>query len=140
MNVGRKIFYDNTTGNVIFDTGERRGSVIPTTAEQDIAVYTILSERNRETFDCVELDYGQYAQDFAECIGYRINTDTKEVEFSYPDGTEETVEPVYREPLSEQVGNLQRENTLLKAQNNILVERMDFHEEVLSEIILTITS
>ncbi|MBD8037075.1 hypothetical protein H9635_09990 [Solibacillus sp. A46] len=34
---------------------------------------------------------------------------------------------------------LEQENKLLKAQNNALTERTDFHEEVLTEIILTIT-
>ena len=33
---------------------------------------------------------------------------------------------------------LQQENILLKAQNNALTERTDFHEEILTEIILTI--
>lgn len=40
----------------------------------------------------------------------------------------------------ERIAQLEQENRLLKAQNNVLAERTDFHEEVLSEIILTITS
>ena len=34
MQIGRRIYYDKTTGNVILDTGEREGHVVPTTVEQ----------------------------------------------------------------------------------------------------------
>lgn len=37
------------------------------------------------------------------------------------------------------IEQLEKENALLKAQNNALTERTDFHEEILTEIILTIT-
>lgn len=37
------------------------------------------------------------------------------------------------------IQELEQENALLKAQNKALTERTDFHEEVLAEIILTIT-
>lgn len=115
MKIGRKLFYDKVTGNTIIDTGERQGSVVLTTVEQDITTYTALSERNRDTFDVLELEFGQYSEDFAQCNGYRVNPETKELEFSYPDPNvpvEEQV-PVYRPPLSEQVKQL--ENKFLNA-------------------------
>lgn len=99
--IGKKIYYDTATGNVIVNTGERTGSVVTTTVEQDIASYTSLNERVRETFDVIELNNGDYAQDFMECSGYRVNPTTKTLEFSYPDPNAPTVEPVYQAPLSE---------------------------------------
>ena len=36
------------------------------------------------------------------------------------------------------IAELEQENLLLKAQNKALSERTDFHEEILTEIILTI--
>jgi hypothetical protein len=81
--IGRKLYYDLATGNIILDTGERQGSVIPTSIEQDIQTYKTLSERNRDTFNVIELEYGQYAQDFRECNGYRVNPTTKGLEFNY---------------------------------------------------------
>ena len=102
--VGRKIYYDLFTGNVILDTGEKCGSVTKTDTEQDIKSFKELSERNRETFDFIELEYGQYSQDFMECVGYRVNTETKELEFSYPNPNEtEPIEPVYQKSLSERL-------------------------------------
>jgi hypothetical protein len=101
--IGRKIFHELTTGNVIIDTGERQGSVVATTIEQDISTFTALSERNRDTFDVLELPFGAYAQDFAESNGYRVNVETKELEFSYPDPNEPETPPVFQKALSEQV-------------------------------------
>lgn len=118
--IGRKIYFEIATGNVLVDTGERQGSVVPTTIEQDIQTYKTLSELNRDTFDVIELEYGQYAQDFAECNGYRVNPETKELEFSYPDpNEEEPQEPVYQEPLSEQVNKLERK---IEIQNQAIAE------------------
>jgi len=103
MKLGRKIFYDLVSGNVILDTGEQQGLVLTTTIDQDIKNYTQLSERNRDTFDVLELEFGQYGQDFAESNGYRVNPETKTLEFSYPDPNEPEVEPVYQKPLSEKI-------------------------------------
>lgn len=104
MKIGSRIYYDRANGEVIEQTSQREGLVKHTTIEQDIITYKSLSERNRETFDYIELEYGQYAQDFAECNGYKVNPETKELEFSYPDPNEaESQEPVYQKPLSEQV-------------------------------------
>lgn len=120
--IGRKIYYDKATGNVILDTGEKMGAVVETTIDQDIATFTALSERNRDTFDVLQLEYGQYAQDFAECNGYRVNPETLELEFSYPDpNATESQEPVYQKPLTEQLKETQQavaELTLLLATMN----------------------
>lgn len=110
IQIGRRIYFDIINGDVICDTGEREGLVFITTVEQDISTFKSLSNRNRETFGVLELEYGQYAQDFAECNGYRVNPEIKELEFSYPDPNEEKPqEPVYQKPLSEEVSQLKTE-------------------------------
>lgn len=127
MKIGRKIYYDLSTGNVLVNTGERQGGVRPTTVEEDIQVYSVLSERNRDSFDVIELAFGQYAQDFAECNGYRINTETNQLEFSYPDpNNPEPTEPVFQRPLSEEVQELKiaqavTDSTLLELMESILL-------------------
>jgi len=109
MQVGRKIYFDKLTGNVLVDTGERQGNVVETTQEQDFEVYTVLAERVPETVGCIQLEYGQYAQDFASCNGYRVNPETLQLEFSYPDPQNpESQEPVYRKPLSEEINELKQ--------------------------------
>ena len=112
MQIGRRIYYDIATGNVIVDTGERKGNVVETTNEQDFAAYAALAERVPETVGHIELEYGQYAQDFADSDGYRVNPVTQELEFTYPDPNDPDPpeEPVYQEPLSEKVARLEQED------------------------------
>lgn len=110
MQIGRRIYYDKSTGNVIQDTGERYGDVVETTQEQDFVAYAALAERVPDTVGMLQLEYGQYAQDFMECSGYRVDVtgDKPTLVFSYPDpSTPEPQEPVYQAPLSEQVKTLQ---------------------------------
>jgi hypothetical protein len=118
--VGRKIYYDKTTGNVILDTGEKMGFVQETTIDQDFEMYAALKERVRDTVGVIQLEFGQYAADFAQCNGYRVNPETLELEFSYPDPNKpEPQEPVYRKPLSEELEETKQaiaELTLLLAQ------------------------
>jgi hypothetical protein len=118
VKIGRKIFYDLITGNVILNTGEREGSVVDTTIEQDIASFKDLNERVRSTFDVIELNHGELSGDFSSSNGVRVNLTTKTLEFSYPDPNVPSVEPVYQAPLSEQLQILEErqsatENALL---------------------------
>jgi hypothetical protein len=117
--IGRKIYYDKSTGNVILDTGEMMGAVIETTVDQDFETYQALKERVHDTVGVIQLEFGQYAQDFAQCNGYRVNPETLELEFSYPDPNEPEAPPVYVEPLSKQLEETKQaiaELTLLLAQ------------------------
>lgn len=104
MNVGRIIFFDKTTGEVIVDTQEKSGFVSYKTPDYYIERYKELSERIRDTFDYLELEYGQYSQDFIESQGnFRVNPTTLELEFSYPDPNAPTEPQPYQIPLSEEV-------------------------------------
>ena len=109
MKIGRKIYYCKVTGDVIVDTGERAGNVRETTTEEDFQAYKALSERNPETVGMIQLEYGQYSQDFMECNGYRVNPETQQIEFSYPDPNDlEPQEPIYQKPLSEEIADLKQ--------------------------------
>jgi hypothetical protein len=106
MNIGRKIYFDKTTGYVIHDTGDRNGSVVETTVTQDITTFKNLSERNRTTFDVIELPYGQNKEDFAQSNGYRVNPSTRAIEFSYPNPNEPVQSPIFVQPITEQITEL----------------------------------
>lgn len=105
MQIGRRIYYDLANGNVIQDTGERAGDVVEKTIEQDFAAYVALAERVPSSVGCLQLEYGEYAQDFMECNGYRVDVsgETPSLLFSYADPESPEEPPVYRKPLSEQV-------------------------------------
>jgi hypothetical protein len=116
MQIGKRIYYDKATGNVIVDTGERSGDVVETTIDQDFQSYVSLSERVPATVGLIQLAHGEYGQDFSECNGYRINPTTLQIEFSYPDPTIPDPVPVYQKPLSQQVIELKDENIQLNNQ------------------------
>lgn len=102
----RRIFYDLQSGEIIQEIGREVFYVIPT-IEQDISAYKALFERNRDTFDVLELPFGEYAQDFVESNGYRVNVETKTLEFNYPDPNEPEAPPVYEKALSTQIKELE---------------------------------
>lgn len=110
--IGKRIYFDTQDGRVVFEINEQvhyfEGLV--QSIEKDIADFKALSERNRETFDVLELPFGAYAQDFAESNGYRVNAETKALEFSYPDTNKPEAPQVFQKPLSEQITELKAEN------------------------------
>lgn len=68
MQIGRKIYYELATGNVILDTGERQGPdgcVVETTEDQDFQLYSALTPYNKSAVGVMQLNYGDYAQNFA---------------------------------------------------------------------------
>jgi hypothetical protein len=112
MQIGRRIYFDLVTGNRIQDTGERSGSIIETTQEQDFEAFASLAERVPSTVGVIQLEFGQYFQDFMECNGYRVDLSGAEptLVFSYPDPSVPTAPPVYQAPLTTQVAELKSQN------------------------------
>lgn len=132
------IFYDKVTGEKIVDTGEWSNVNIKKTVDQQITTYKELSERNRDTFDVLELDFGAYSQDFRECNGYRVKVETKTLEFSYPDPNSPGTEQPYQAPLSEQVKNLEATILEMPAYSAAQDERLAMQEQALLELTTTI--
>jgi hypothetical protein len=59
LQIGRKIYYEKATGNVIFDKGEMQGDVIDTTIDQDFESFTVLSKRTKDSVGLIQLTYGE---------------------------------------------------------------------------------
>ena len=81
--IGKRIYYLKVDGRVILDTGEAEGWVNPTTTEDDWRIYSELSKYNKSEVDFIELQFGEFKTEFAECTSYRVNVDTKQLEFDY---------------------------------------------------------
>ena len=64
IQIGKKVYYELSTGNVIQEIGEREGSVVETTLDQDFQSYASLNERVKDTVGVIQLTYGQYADKF----------------------------------------------------------------------------
>ena len=113
MDIGRKVYYELSTGNIILDTGERSGDVVETTVEQDFASYQVLSTRVPNTIGVLELDHGAYASDFASCDGVRV--ENGELLFTYPDPSDPIAAPVPRKSLSTELDKLKTSQALMQS-------------------------
>jgi hypothetical protein len=103
LEIGRRIFYDLVTGNILADSGERSGNVKETQISDDFASYKNLNERSPQSVGIIQLEFDQLSQDFLKCNGYRVNPDTKTLEFTYPDPNIPPTPPVFQKPLTEQM-------------------------------------
>ncbi|MCM3413510.1 hypothetical protein [Metabacillus litoralis] len=84
MRIGRRIYYDIKTGSVLAETGEHSGAIYKKTIEEDISTFKILTERNRESFEFIDLPFGAYKNEFSnQENNYRVNPTTQEMEFNY---------------------------------------------------------
>ncbi|MFX3636273.1 MAG: hypothetical protein ACE3L7_29805 [Candidatus Pristimantibacillus sp.] len=112
---GKRIYYEKATGNVLVTTNDMQGDgVIRPTVEQDKLLYAAFKALNEEAYDYIELEYGQYAQDFADCDGFLVDlTGEQKLLFSYPNPSTPEVPQIYQQPLSEQVASLQANNLTL---------------------------
>ena len=80
---GSRVYYLKTNGNVVFKTGQAEGWVTEITPEQDWEIYEELKKYTKESVDYIQLKYDEFKTEFAECTSYRVNTDTKTLEFDY---------------------------------------------------------
>ena len=81
--IGTKIYYCLTSGNVIKIVGDCQGYVRETTFDEDIEIYTELKERNKSSIGLLTFDYGEYPKLSKGSTGVMVNLETKELEFSY---------------------------------------------------------
>ena len=81
--VGKRLYYLKDTGRVIVDTGEWEGHTYPHNTDLEFEQYAELQKYTKESIDFIELEYRQYATEFAECTGYYVDVAKKEIVFEY---------------------------------------------------------
>lgn len=87
--VGKRIFFLKENGTVILEVGEMEGWVIEPEKDFDKALeeaykyYAELSKYNKEVIDFIDLEYGEYKTEFAECTSFKIDVATKRPIFEY---------------------------------------------------------
>lgn len=120
MNIGKKVYFVIDTGEVIVTTAEKSGEYAEqTTREQDFRDFVALRERNPDNVGMIELEYGQYAEDFMQSNSFRINPETLEMEFSYPDPDVEPEEPIFQAPLTQQLKDLKDKYAALQEESTV---------------------
>jgi len=111
VNIGHKLYYDKDTGMIIQHIWEASGEwTIETSREKDFEDFPALAERNPDSVGLLQLEYGQYAADFDDVLAkkgdYRVNPETGELEFWYPDPDDPEAPPMFRKPLTQEVDEL----------------------------------
>ena len=64
MDIGRKIYYDKATGDVLQDCGARMGSVIATTQAQDFQSFVSLQPYLQSAVGIIQLAYDERSAEF----------------------------------------------------------------------------
>ncbi|WP_148266406.1 hypothetical protein [Paenibacillus polymyxa] len=75
-----------------------------TTKEDDMGFYPQLKGYDPEQVDVLKLEFDKYTEDFYHATSYRVNPDTKTMEFTYPSNSGSDSPPT--KPLTDQVAEL----------------------------------
>lgn len=115
---GSRVYYIKENGNVVFKTGQAEGWVTEITPEQDWEIYEELKKYTKESLDFIQLKYNEYSTEFAECTSYKVNIETKKLEFDYTPKPEPPGVP-QAPTLYERVGKLESNE---KIQEDMIVD------------------
>lgn len=124
--IGKRIYYLKTTGDVAYTVGEQEGWVVEnphelqdpplTKKEYDFKIYTELQKYNPKEVDYIELKWGELKTEFAESTSYKVNIDTKEIEFDYtpiPDHPDVPQKPSIHERMDTQENTNNEQDELI---------------------------
>ena len=122
--IGKRIFFLKENGTVILEVGEMEGWVIEPEKDFDKALeeaykyYEELSKYNKEVVDFIDLEYGEYKTEFAECTSFKIDVATRKPIFEY--GEKPNPPEIPQAPtLHERVGKLESNE---KIQEDMIVD------------------
>ncbi|KOY81266.1 hypothetical protein I6G82_02785 [Lysinibacillus macroides] len=105
---GRRIYFLKQNGQVIYDSGEGEGTVeIEQSFDSDYENIFVLNEHSKNDIDFIDLEYGQYHEEFTNCVYYQVNPINKNVQFAFRNESESAL----KLPLEKRVEEL--ENALL---------------------------
>ncbi|MHB1167021.1 MAG: hypothetical protein ACYC0N_00590 [Carboxydocellales bacterium] len=79
MKIGRKLYFDRGTGQIMTDTGEREGAVIETTIEQDFAAFPGLAGRTPEDTGVKELAFGERREEISNMGSWEVDPATEDL-------------------------------------------------------------
>lgn len=103
--LGRRIYYSGSNGTLVLDTGEYTGydQTKRTTKEEDFLLHPELSKYVINEIEHIDLSFGEFREEFTTCLSFRVNPQTKKIEFAYqkPD--------LFEKPMIEQLKELKDE-------------------------------
>jgi len=102
----RRIYYDINSGLILLDRVLKLDGYGDSSVESDFEVYQVLIDRSSESVGLLEID-NRHDRDIEICLDYKVNVETRELEFIYrdPNNPSTPPNPLYQKPLSEQVND-----------------------------------
>jgi hypothetical protein len=79
MQIGRKIYYEKTTGKAIYWTEERAGEVVEKTKQEDFKNYPMLKDKIIDDYDFIKISFGEYSELFLSVGSILVNISTKQL-------------------------------------------------------------
>lgn len=64
--IGTKIYYLKSNGNIIIESGDMMGCVVETSFDEDYNNYTDLSKYAKDSIGCLKLEYGELVKLLAD--------------------------------------------------------------------------
>ena len=64
--IGTKIYYLKSNGNIIIESGDMMGCVVETSFDEDYNNYTDLSKYAKDSIGCLKLEYGELGKLLAD--------------------------------------------------------------------------
>lgn len=111
IQIGVMIFYEADTGRVITHIpAQQYPEQFPVrTVEDTIQNYPLLRDRDPATYGVIQLEYGQYQEDFMSASSFQVDPATKKLLFTYPDPNGPGApQPAPQPPLTEKVKQLEQ--------------------------------
>lgn len=103
---GKRIYYDETTGNVLLITNEMKGEGIQQlTPAEEHEIYNALSGRVTGSYSFIQLEYGEYAKEFTDGLPTHYDVQSELLTWTWHDS--QTVEE--RKTLEQEVDRLSLE-------------------------------
>ena len=112
MGLGRKIYFNNNTGEIILITSQIDKHYIETTFEEDYNFYLQFRNYDKNVVDCIQLEYGEYDNEFNSKVCNKVNLDTKGLIFEDREDREEDFNKF--DMLEKKISILEEENQALK--------------------------
>lgn len=123
--IGTKIYYCLTSGNVIKIVGDCQGYVRETTFDEDYEIYTELKERDKSSIGLLTFEYGEYPKLSKNSTGVIVNIETKELEFSYEELPTPPQEPDEIEIIKDKISILEAESKALREELSMIQDAMN---------------
>lgn len=143
MEIGSKIYYEKSTGNVVLTVGDMQGFIVESTFDDDFLTYTKLKDYNKDQIGLIKLEFGQLSKLLEEnkANSYKVDVSkqTHELVFKYIDyDTGKEVEPpkTIEEIIEEKINAAKVENALGVAE---LAEKQEKDKLELSTALVELT-